>query len=425
MTFTSHAQNFEDVMLWRALKHIDRGCYVDVGAQHPVIDSVSKAFYEQGWRGIHIEPVPQYAELLRRDRPDETVLQVALSDTEGTLELNVIPGTGLSTAVDAYAQRHQEERMFERQQVSVPAMTLKTALQPLAGKQVHWLKIDVEGFETQVLKGWDSQALRPWVMVVEATIPGSSETDYTAWDSMIVAANYRFVYFDGLNRFYVAQEHAELAAAFLSPPNTFDDFKLTGDSSFCSELVAAYRKRELELAERTNKHIAHYEAHAAQAEARTAQAEAQAAQAETRTAQAETRTAQAETRTAQAEAQAAQAEMRTAQAEAQAAQAEMRTAQAEAQAAQIEAQLCSILNSRSWRITAPLRFIAGLSRRIKAALREGRLLSGINRRIKSTRRQPGAAVQNPRNLPPRAARIYAELKKTVELENTKRGHGES
>ena len=40
--FTSYAQNFEDVMLWRALKHVQKGTYVDVGAQHPVIDSVSK-----------------------------------------------------------------------------------------------------------------------------------------------------------------------------------------------------------------------------------------------------------------------------------------------------------------------------------------------------------------------------------------------
>src|SRR4026208_224659 len=101
MSFVSYAQNFEDVMLWRALKHIEKGLYVGVGAQPPVIGLFSKAFYERGWRGIHIEPVPQYAELLRQDRPDETVLQVALGDTEGMLELNVIPDTGLSTAVDA------------------------------------------------------------------------------------------------------------------------------------------------------------------------------------------------------------------------------------------------------------------------------------------------------------------------------------
>ena len=41
MTFISYAQNFEDVMLWRALKHVEKGFYVDVGAQDPVVDSVS------------------------------------------------------------------------------------------------------------------------------------------------------------------------------------------------------------------------------------------------------------------------------------------------------------------------------------------------------------------------------------------------
>ena len=55
MKFVSYAQNFEDVMLWRALKHIKQGCYIDVGAQDPIHDSVSKVFYEHGWRGIHIE----------------------------------------------------------------------------------------------------------------------------------------------------------------------------------------------------------------------------------------------------------------------------------------------------------------------------------------------------------------------------------
>jgi len=348
MTFISHAQNFEDVMLWRALKHIDQGCYVDVGAQHPVIDSVSKAFYEHGWRGIHIEPVPQYAELLRLDRPDETVLQVALSDAEGTLELNVIPGTGLSTAVEAYAQRHQAERLFEHRRVSVPAMTLKTALQSLAGKQVHWLKIDVEGFETQVLKGWDSQVLRPWVMVVEATIPGSAETDYAAWDDILAAANYQFVYFDGLNRFYVAQEHAELAAAFYSPPNVFDDVKLTENSSLCSELVTAHHAREHQLA-------------------------AQAAQ-------------------------------------------------AEAHAAQTAAQLGNVLNSRSWRATAPLRLIVNLLRKIKSAIRAGTLLSSIKKRANRLLPQPETAAHSPNDLSPRSARIYAELKKATELGKTDAHH---
>ena len=152
-SFTSYAQNFEDVMLWRALKHVPAGVYVDVGAQHPVVDSVSKAFYEQGWRGIHVEPVPHYAELLRQDRPDELVLQLALADRAGILELHVVAGTGLSTGVKAYAQSLEETHGFAHQTIPTPMLPMSTALESLAGRQVHWLKIDVEGFEDRVLMG--------------------------------------------------------------------------------------------------------------------------------------------------------------------------------------------------------------------------------------------------------------------------------
>ena len=128
MNFVSYAQNFEDVIIWRALKAIQHGFYVDVGAQHPIVDSVSKAFYEQGWRGVHFEPVHQWAELLRRDRPDETVLEVALGERNGTLELFDIPDTGLSTGREVYAQLHQAERGFESRTIRVPCLTLDEAL---------------------------------------------------------------------------------------------------------------------------------------------------------------------------------------------------------------------------------------------------------------------------------------------------------
>jgi FkbM family methyltransferase len=402
MPLTSYAQNFEDVMLWRALKHIEKGCYVDVGAQHPVIDSVSKTFYEQGWRGVHIEPVPEFSRLLREDRPDETVLEVALSDREGTLELNVISATGLSTAVDVYAQRHQAEHGFDCQALHVPVLTLKSALQSLAGQDVHWLKIDVEGFEGQVLKGWDSQVLRPWIMVVEATIPNSRETDYLSWDPMLVAADYQFVYFDGLNRFYVAKEHAELVSAFLSPPNVFDEIELTASSTLCGSVLATYHAREIELAEL---------------------AEARCLQAEAKTAEAEAKTAEAEAKTAEAEA---------------------KTAEAEAKTNQVENDLEEVLNSRSWRYTQQLRqlsmvFKQGAFCRPSLLLRDlrfwvhrrpklrkavksiiVRLPDSLRHRLhlvvhgtKTVTNSLELAAHQPTDLAPRAASIYNELKQTI------------
>jgi FkbM family methyltransferase len=141
----SYAQNFEDVMLWRALGQVKEGFYIDVGAQDPVIDSVSLAFYEHGWHGLHVEPVPHYANLLRQQRPGDTVIQAALGDAASIMRFYEIPGTGISTADPAIAARH-EQRGFQTVEALVPCMTLASLFESVASREIHWLKIDVEGF---------------------------------------------------------------------------------------------------------------------------------------------------------------------------------------------------------------------------------------------------------------------------------------
>ena len=227
MVFTTYAQNFEDYLIWRALKSIKNGFYVDVGAHHPVADSVSKAFYEMGWRGLHIEPVSEYADLLRQDRPDEVVLEIAVGATPGVLELNVIPDTGLSTAINQYAQQHLDTRGFQSNCVQVSVDTLENILLPYADHDIHWLKIDVEGFEEQALLGWNSKKNRPWIMIIESTAPNSQIQIHSDWENILIEAKYEFVYFDGLNRYYVANEHGYLKNFFTSPIHIFDEINIS------------------------------------------------------------------------------------------------------------------------------------------------------------------------------------------------------
>lgn len=228
--FVSYAQNFEDVMLWRALKGVENGCYIDVGAQHPVSDSVSKAFYDLGWRGIHIEPVPEFAQLLKQNRPDESVFQVALGATAGTAKLFNIEGTGLSTVVESVASRHATNDGFVIHELSVPRLTLDMIFETLPeGQAVHWLKVDVEGAELAVLDGWSRRKYRPWVVVIEATRPGSTTENFAEWEDRLTSGMYSHVYSDGLNRFYLAAEHsAALGPSFRYPPNVFDGVSLSG-----------------------------------------------------------------------------------------------------------------------------------------------------------------------------------------------------
>ncbi len=223
MAFISYAQNFEDVMLWRALKQIENGFYVDVGAQDPVIDSVSLAFYEHGWRGVHIEPTAIYAEKLRQQRPDEVVIRAAVGAASGAISFFEIPDTGLSTADSEIAQRHGAQG-FDVRETVVPCLTLTEVLQPYWGRDIHWMKIDVEGFEEEVIAGWDVTKIRPWIVVIESTLPNSREETYQTWEPLVLGMGYAFAYFDGLNRYYISADHLELVSAFDRPPNVFDFF---------------------------------------------------------------------------------------------------------------------------------------------------------------------------------------------------------
>ena len=86
-TFVSYAQNSEDVVLWRALRTIANGHYIDVGACDPVEYSVTKAFYDRGWSGINVEPVESYAAKLRKSRPRDTTYEVAAASPRRTRDL--------------------------------------------------------------------------------------------------------------------------------------------------------------------------------------------------------------------------------------------------------------------------------------------------------------------------------------------------
>jgi len=223
MSVTSYAQNFEDVILLRALRHIERGFYIDVGAQDPIKYSVTKTFYELGWRGINIEPVSHWFRLLERDRVHDINLNVAVSDTPGSLRLYEILDTGLSTTEEAYARRHAEAG-FNVREVNVPCVTLDSICEANGVGEVHFLKVDCEGAETSAFKGFSFTKVRPWIIVVEATEPLSQEPAYAEWEPILLEHAYQFVYADGLNRFYLADEHRDLARAFELPPNVFDAF---------------------------------------------------------------------------------------------------------------------------------------------------------------------------------------------------------
>jgi FkbM family methyltransferase len=253
-TIVSHAQNGEDVVLWRALGHLSVGVYVDVGGYDPDVHSVTRLFYDHGWRGVTVEPVPDFAQGFRDQRPEDETVEAAVTDQHvDEVVLHRFGSTGLSTLDDRIAVRHDHDGR-DQTDLRVRALSLDEILErsSLVHDEIHFLKIDVEGAEAQVLRSVDLTRWRPWVVLVEATEPLSAGASHSEWEPLVLSAGYEFTLFDGLSRWYVSPDHPELTPALSYPACALDDYIPAYRVELerqVSELTGALRRSESQAGE--------------------------------------------------------------------------------------------------------------------------------------------------------------------------------
>jgi FkbM family methyltransferase len=162
----SYAQNAEDVVLSRAFADQEFGFYVDIGACHPVEDSVTLHFYERGWQGVNVEPDRELHALFLEGRPRDTNLCAAVGRPRGRVAFHPTGTRGYGT-LDATLV---SARCAGGPAGHVPAMLLSDVIDcygPDEG-EIDSLKIDVEGWEARVIASGDWTRHRPRVLVIQA-----------------------------------------------------------------------------------------------------------------------------------------------------------------------------------------------------------------------------------------------------------------
>ncbi|HEY7230967.1 MAG TPA: FkbM family methyltransferase [Pseudolabrys sp.] len=210
----SYTQNMEDTHLWLAFGRRHHGTYIDIGAGHPIADNVSFFFYERGWQGVAVEPQQRLIDLYARVRPRDVAVAALIGTRSGPADFHVFDAFhGLSTSSAVHADAAAALGAGYRT-IQVPMMPLAELCRAQGLDEIDFLKIDVEGTETDVLKSADWKAYRPKAVVVEAIAPGSNEPSWQEWEPFLLAQGYRFMLFDTLNRFYVAEEAKDVAARF-------------------------------------------------------------------------------------------------------------------------------------------------------------------------------------------------------------------
>jgi O-antigen biosynthesis protein len=222
MSFVSYARNGEDVMLWRALRDVAKGFYVDIGAGDPEIASATRAFYERGWFGINVQPVDECYQRLVESRPRDTNLKVAAGRDVGLRTLRIRRENGSSQPPGMCLGEETPENLVYAP--VVPVLPISQVIKEVALSTIHFLRIDAEGDQADVLEGLDLQRVRPWIILVGALDSDFTISPRSQWEHLITKRGYSFAYFDGLNCFYVADEIPHAKERLAAPLNPVDDF---------------------------------------------------------------------------------------------------------------------------------------------------------------------------------------------------------
>jgi len=258
----SYAQNLEDVILNRIFQNKRRGFYIDVGAHDPTDLSVTRHFYELGWRGINVEPIPESFEKFLVARPRDINLNIALGSRHDFLYLiQVVGRPDLSTLSEEVANISSTLLNASTTRSTVEVRTLKDVCKTHCfGQSIDFIKIDVEGYEKEVIAGGDWSSFRPTAVLIEASVPTRAiikdwddpdkYASWRDWEHMLLEANYVCAYYDGLNRLYVRGEDAHLVRRYHIPITVLQDgFSLYSDVRQVQEAESELARARQQLAE--------------------------------------------------------------------------------------------------------------------------------------------------------------------------------
>jgi FkbM family methyltransferase len=175
----TYSQCGEDKILDLLFKRYGKSkiAYLDVGANHPLMNSNTCFFYKQGHSGVCIEPNPYLCDLIRKRRPRDKCLNVGLGEKDGIIDFYLMSSHSLSTFSKEDAERLDSEGKYKIEKVlKIPTRTLNSIVDEYFESPIDLISIDVEGWNEQIIRSIDFTRNRPFCFCVE-TIEFSEDSN--------------------------------------------------------------------------------------------------------------------------------------------------------------------------------------------------------------------------------------------------------
>ncbi|MGA3257770.1 MAG: FkbM family methyltransferase [Bryobacteraceae bacterium] len=159
-----YSQFGEDRVLAQIYARTDSGTCLEVGANDGVNLSNTYHFEQSGWQCILVEPNSDCCTKIRKVR-QATLFECAASEQEGSAVLHVGSGSD-----DVYSSLQAEQltgNLGRYKPVVVPTRTLDAILQEAGVASLDFVTIDVEGHESQTLRGFTLDRWKPQLVLLE------------------------------------------------------------------------------------------------------------------------------------------------------------------------------------------------------------------------------------------------------------------
>lgn len=167
----SFSQSGEDLIVKFILNglKIEKPSYLDIGAHHPFYLSNTALFYENGSRGINIEPDPILFKEFIKHRKNDVNLNIGIADKEGELDFHILNPPSLNTFSKEEAERFEIEHGYKiTRVVKVQVNTIAHIIEKYCnGMFPHFLSLDAEGLDEQILYSINYNITAPIVICVE------------------------------------------------------------------------------------------------------------------------------------------------------------------------------------------------------------------------------------------------------------------
>ena len=170
----SFSSNSVDLIIGELFKNQEKGIYIDVGCNHPFIGNNTYKLFKKGWNGINIDLDYTFIDSFKFHRPKDDNIQIGVSDKSGEQEMYFHHER---SAINTLENSRGENAILKK---NIKTSTLNDIIEKsnFKNKEIDYVSIDVEGFELNVLKGFNLKKYKPKALSIELIDPQMKKEEF-------------------------------------------------------------------------------------------------------------------------------------------------------------------------------------------------------------------------------------------------------